>query len=270
VRHVGVAFVLAVLLWALHGPSAASDQNVPACTDEANLLNIHQFCHYSGEQLQVLITESVTGVHYTVKPMCVETQIVKENCVNQQGCAAPPDTFKYMVFRSEDGGPDEPWGTVCLGADAADHLGAITPPRVFKEMQKLDWPSAELVIQPPNGETLVNLSTNFFTTTHDATSQTITLLGRNVEITAKPVSYTWHFGDGATLESDGPGREYPDMEITHVYSEAGSTLSPSVDVTYEGSYRVNGGDPTPIPETLTVPGNPVTLSVLSATPHLVG
>jgi hypothetical protein len=137
-------------------------------------------------------------------------------------------------------------------------------------MKKLDWPSAELMIQPPNGKTLVNLATNFFTATMHPTARTITLLGQQVEITAKPVSYTWHFGDGTILETDGPGREYPDMDISHVYLEAGVTLSPSVDVTYEGSYRVNGGDPTPIPETLTVPGDPVTLAVLSATPHLVG
>jgi len=251
-------------------PVAQAADDVPRCSDTIDLYAAHQFCHYTGAEVHTLLSEATTAVHYEIKPMCVETQIIKDNCINQQTCSEPPNTFKYIVLRSEDNGPYEPWGTVCLGADEADQLGALTPARVLKEMKKLDWPSADLVIQPPHGKTLVNLETNFFTTTKDAASQTITLLGRNVEITAKPVSYTWHFGDGTTLETDGPGREYPDMDISHIYLQAGTTVSPSVDVTYEGTYTVNGGDPTPIPETLTVPGDPVALAVLSATPHLVG
>ncbi len=89
-------------------------------------------------------------------------------------------------------------------------------------MKKLDWPTAELVIQPPDGKTLVNLTTNFLTTTTEPTSQTITLLGRQVEIEANPVDYTWHFGDGATLRTGRtPERRTPDLRITHVYVEAG-------------------------------------------------
>ena len=48
------------------------------------------------------------------------------------------------------------------------------------------------------------------------------------------------------------------------------TVSPSVDVTYQGRYRVDGGGWVPIPDTLTVAGTPVDVQVLSATPHLVG
>ena len=36
------------------------------------------------------------------------------------------------------------------------------------------------------------------------------------------------------------------------------------------TYRVDGGDWVPIPDTLTVAGTPADLQVLSATPHLVG
>ena len=137
-------------------------------------------------------------------------------------------------------------------------------------MQKLAWPEAELVIQPPDGRTLVNLETNFLTTTTEPTTQSIQLLGHGVEIEATPVNYLWHFGDGASQEGSDPGAEYPDLRITHVYVKAGVTVSPSVDVTYQGRYRVDGGDWVPIPDTLTVAGTPVDLQVLSATPHLVG
>jgi hypothetical protein len=127
-----------------------------------------------------------------------------------------------------------------------------------------------MVIQPPDGRTLVNLETNFLTTTTKPTTQSIRLLGHGVDIEATPVDYLWHFGDGSTQEGSDPGAEYPDLRITHVYAEAGVTVNPSVDVTYQGRYRVDGGNWVPIPDTLTVAGTPVDLLVLSATPHLVG
>jgi hypothetical protein len=264
--------VMALLSFALiPGPtSAVVPDSVPNCPTGANLEEVHFFCNYAGDQFHELVTTHTEGISYRVKPMCVETQIVKETCINQQVCGDPPHTYKYMVFRSEDGGAYEPWGTVCLDTDTAEHFDVITPGRVLKEMRSLSWPEAELVIQPPNGRTLVNLKTNFLTTTTAPTSQTITLLGQQVEIEATPVEYTWHFGDGAELRGSDPGAVYPDLRVTHVYEKAHVTVSPSVDVTYQGRYRVNGEDWIPVPETLTVAGTPVSLEVVSATPHLVG
>ena len=56
----------------------------------------------------------------------------------------------------------------------------------------------------------------------------------------------------------------------HVYTDAGVTVHPSVDVTYRGRYRVEGGRWFTIPERLTVPGDAVALEVVSARVHLVG
>jgi len=243
---------------------------VPDCPTVSNLYEGHIFCNYSGEQFHVLVTEHTEGVSYRIKPMCVETQNVQDTCINQQKCSESPPTFKYMVFRSEAGGPYVPWGTVCLDTDSAEEFDVITPGRVLREMKSLDWPEAELVIQPPDGRTLVNLKTNFYTTTTGPTSKTITLLGQQVEIEATPAEYTWHFGDGESHSGSEPGAAYPDLRVTHAYLEAGVTVSPSVDVTYQGRYRVNGGNWIAIPETLTVAGTSVSLQVLSATPHLVG
>jgi hypothetical protein len=251
-------------------PSSAIADDVPACSTDVDLYTEHQFCFYSGDQFHVLVTTQEEGVSYSIKPMCVETQDVAGGCVNQQRCDDPPDTWKFMVFKSSPGLPNVPWGTVCLDNDTAIEFDVITPGKVFQEMQKLDWPEAELVIQPPDGRTLVNFETNFLTTTTEPTSQTVRLLGLDVEIEATPVSYLWHFGDGTSQEGSDPGAEYPDLRITHIYENAGVTMNPSVDVTYQGRYRVNGGDWVPIPDTLTVAGTPVDLQVLSATPHLVG
>ena len=251
-------------------PSVHADNSVPACPEAVNLEQLHVFCHYSPEQFQVLVTGHEQAVSYSLLPMCVETQVAEPSCINQQQCQEPPDTWKFEVFRTSPGHPNEPWGTVCLDTDTAEHFDVITPGRVFKAMKTLDWPTAELVIQPPDGRTLVNLKTNFLTTTTEPTTRTVSLLGHSVDIEATPVGYTWHFGDGAEQSGSDPGAAYPDLRITHVYEKAGVTLTPSVDVTYHGRFRVDGGAWTDIPEELTVAGAPVDLQVLTATPHLVG
>jgi hypothetical protein len=173
-----------------------------------------------------------------------------------------------MVFQTSPGSPNVPWGTVCLPTDF--EVEVITPGRVLHEMKRMTWPAAELSIQPPDGRTLVNFKTNFFTTTTEPDTQTITLLGQRVEIEATPVSYTWHFGDGEKQSGADPGAPYPNLDVTHTYRKAEVTVRPSVDVTYHGRFRVNGGQWQDIPETLTVAGTPTQLQVLTATPHLVG
>jgi hypothetical protein len=83
------------------------------------------------------------------------------------------------------------------------------------------------------------------------------------------VEYTWRFGDGASLTTDSPGAAYPGLDVTHEYVEPGR-VSPSVDTTYTGRYRINGDAWQTIPGSLTVAGEPVALRVRSAAPHLVG
>ena len=185
----------------------------------------------------------------------------------------PPDSFKYWVWRSVDDGPFQPVASTCLGDGDAGEFDVITPGKVLAEMKKLEWPEAVLTIQPPDGKTLVNLLTNFYSDTEAPAPKTITLLGQEVAITATPVSYTWHFGDGSKLTTNGPGAAYSSEEpiqVGHTYVEADVTVHPWVDVTYHGSYTVNGGSPEDIPEELTVQGTPVDLEVLTATPRLVG
>ncbi len=138
--------------------------------------------------------------------------------------------------------------------------------------ERLAWPASPLVVQPPDGRTLVNFDTNFYTTNTHPTTQTVTLLGQPVTIEATPTQYRWHFGAAASdgdLTTTDPGAAYPDLRVTYRYLRVGA-VSPSVDTTYAGRYRVGSGGWHAIPATLTVPGAPVALEVVSATPHLVG
>ena len=125
------------------------------------------------------------------------------------------------------------------------------------------------MIQPPNGRTLVNFETNFYTEQGEFT-RTVTLLGRQVELRIWPASFGWRFGDGESRADDvarggvpGPG-DHP--QATH---EKGR-VSPSVDTTYAAQFRVDGGPWRDVAGTVTIPGSPQQLRVVEARPVLVG
>jgi hypothetical protein len=77
------------------------------------------------------------------------------------------------------------------------------------------------------------------------------------------------FGDGESLASASAGAPYPDLEITHAYRTKGG-VNPRVDTTYAAEFRVNGGPWRDVNGTVTIPGAPVPLRVVTAKPVLVG
>ncbi|MBJ7358751.1 hypothetical protein [Nocardioides sp.] len=149
--------------------------------------------------------------------------------------------------------------------DAAD---VITPGLVATAFRNIPLPASELQVQPANGRTLVNFATNFFTDTAPF-DRTVTLLGQRVDLHIVPSGFGWRFGDGQVLTTADAGAPYPDLRITHTYQRKGE-VAPAVDTTYTATYRVNGGPWAEVPGSVTVPGEPVGLEVLTATPVLVG
>lgn len=144
----------------------------------------------------------------------------------------------------------------------------VTPGLVAAAFRRLPLPASDLRVQPPGGRTLVNFATNFYTDNGEFT-RTVTLLGRRVELRIWPARYGWRFGDGATRWTSSPGSAYPDLEITHRYLQAGR-VAPSVDTTYAARFRVGGGPWHDVDGTVTIPGAPQGLRVVTARPVLVG
>lgn len=172
----------------------------------------------------------------------------------------------YTTFLTESGAVLE-GGDNCP-ADGSGPGSAITPGVVAAAFRRIPLPEAPLTIQPPNGRTLVNFETNFYTEQGEL-HRTVTLLGRQVELRIWPASFTWRFGDGQTLQSTEPGAAYPDLEITHEYLRKGR-VAPSVDTTYAAQFRVDGGPWRDVVGTVTIPGSPQALRVVEARPVLVG
>jgi hypothetical protein len=144
----------------------------------------------------------------------------------------------------------------------------VTPGMVLSAMRTIGLPSLEALTQP-DGKTLVNFPTIFYTRPSDFT-RTVTLLGQPVTVHASPVAFTWHHGDQTVQTTSGPGSRYPAMDVIHEYSDAHVTVRPRVDVTYAGRFRVAGGGWRAIPGTVTITGPSSPLRISEATPVLSG
>lgn len=157
-------------------------------------------------------------------------------------------------------------GDVCVPDEAVDQVNIVQ--LILREYKRIEWPASELVIQPPDGKTLVNFETNFYTPDTQAEENEVRLAGRRVTIRAVRASYTFHFGDGTSETTTSPGRPHPNLDITHAYARA-KPVEVSLDTTYAGEYRIGDGPWVPIDETLTVEGAALDLTVVEAIPQLV-
>lgn len=262
-------FVLAALLLAASLLVVTSSQSEAAgCHGSGGLTGVAVGCLKSGSE-----TNSYIAGHsdhtYSIRPACEIGGLAL--CAKPGRCQIDAHQgWLYNVY--EDQAPQPLDWQACLTRQEAQHLGGLTPGLVRHAFERLTWPASTLVVQPPQGRTLVNFDTNFYTSNTHPTTQTVTLVGQRVTIEATPAEYTWRFASG---EADGdrstsdPGAAYPDLRVTYRYLRVG-TVHPSVDTTYSGRYRVGNGPWRTIPTTLTVTGTAVDLQVVSATPHLVG
>jgi hypothetical protein len=144
----------------------------------------------------------------------------------------------------------------------------VTPGVVQTALRRIGLPSLRARTQPED-KTLVNFDTIFYTAPQPFT-RTVTLLGRQVQVTATPSVFIWHYGDGTTATTATPGAPYPAKDVTHDYMDAHVTVRTSVDVTYSGRFHVDGGPWQTIPGTVTITGPTAPLRVSEATPLLSG
>lgn len=154
----------------------------------------------------------------------------------------------------------------CVPSDHQSQF--ITPEMVLHAFQRIGLPESTIVVQPPDGETLVNFETNFYTEAK-AFDRTVTLLGQEVVLNIRPSSYAWHYGDDTSDTTDTPGAPYPELIVTHKYEKTAS-VHVSVDTTWSAQFSVDGGPLLPVNGTVTIEGGRRPLRVLEATPVLIG
>lgn len=153
--------------------------------------------------------------------------------------------------------------TRCFGQPALPApKSKLSPGEILEATRKIGLPSLTITIQPGTA-TLVNLDTIFFARPQPF-SRSVTLLGYDIDLRAAPVSYTWRHGDGTSHATRSPGAPYPSKDVTYRYQQPATHVSPSVDVTYQVRYRVDGGAWQTLSQTLTANGQPSDLEVKEA------
>jgi len=261
VRVVALALTSAGLIAV--GPAAYAN-----CGMQAEIGEVVETCDYSSSYIDQEKAKHPTST-WSVRQICKDDGRGPDGvCFNPQECTTVAGVPGTRYTLSRDG---EIVGTACLSANEVGPVDDPPPVRalVLQAFETLDWSESTLVIQPPGGRTLVNLETNFYTDNSGFTVIPVTLVQSQVRVEAEPIAYTWHFGDGTSVETTSPGAPYPDLDVAYSYESVGD-VAVSVDTTYgNASFSVNGGAWEAIPSTITVPGSAVDLEVVEATPQLV-
>ncbi|WP_233498571.1 hypothetical protein [Blastococcus sp. TF02A-26] len=138
---------------------------------------------------------------------------------------------------------------------------APSPDEVFRYFERLPLPQLPTRQQPP-GDALVGLPVIFFTDGPTTQTYSLDIRGFTVDIVATAQGFTWHTGDGTTMQTTDPGAPYPAHTITHDY--ASGTYSASLTTTWGGTFTVDGSAAVDIPGTTTTDGPPVTFAVVEA------
>jgi hypothetical protein len=218
------------------------------------------------------------GTTYSYVPMCVRGEGMPGEafygCGEQMVCGADDEGLYFTLVAHLPDGSMESLGGVCIGPGDEPVQQQVTQAAVLRAFQRIPVPASEVVIQPPGGETLVNLDT-IFSTQAEGFTRTIGLLGHRVDLDITPSEFRWVNGDGTVQVTDWAGRPWakgtPLGEfITHRYGDADKSVQPRVDTTWTARYRVDGGPWRDVGGTVTISGDPFDLAVLSAQPHLAG
>jgi len=279
----GIRFALFLLLIPVLVVGPPSFAGADSCQPTAGLYGSRQRCVLSASDVRLLISNQ-SDWKYQQGPQICGKYATSESCYSPRACEIGGDTGTWYILdrapvtaTTEDA--FKPYGVFCVTAEDEYDFRAVTKRRVTEEFKAVAWPSADLVVQPPDGRTLVNFPTNFYTTLTDPQTESVDIFGHTVEIEATPSGYTWRWAqpgqskDSGSEQTSDPGAEYragQELAISYEYTDADVTVHPSVDVTYTGRYRVDGGEWETIDETLTVAGAPVALEIVTARVHLVG
>lgn len=192
------------------------------------------------------------------------------DCAAARQCADPAERV-WDLWGQRPGGTWTPLYSQCFGRPptaAQAPRPAVTPALVLNELRRIGLPSLEVQTQPRN-KTLVNFDTIFYARPSTFT-RTITLLGQQVTVEARPSRFTWNHGDGTTQTTVTAGAPYPSKDVTHRYARAHRTVQARVTVTYTARFRVAGGPWQAIGETVSITGPATALRVSEATPVLSG
>lgn len=179
------------------------------------------------------------------------------------------DGYPVVWYSKPRGVPGAVWarhsGPTCIydekRVDVLEQIAA----QIQKQFESLPINAGAVVAQPsPN--TLRGAETNFYA---EASEQQfdVTMLGQKVHVVARPVQYTWSYGDGTVFgpqpSMGGPlpqDRWGEKTRTSHVYADTGD-FQVVLTTSFQGTYSVNDGPALPIPGQGQFSAPPVAISV---------
>jgi len=173
-------------------------------------------------------------------------------------CKNGPDGkegIPVVWLKAPAGVPNPSWsyhsGPTCLFDPQPEDLLPRIAAVIQTEFQRLPV-SAGTVTAQPSPHTLRGAETNFFGNAAEQQFD-ITILAQRVHVVARPVEYTWSYGDGAVIGPQRaagaplPQERWGEKTLTsHVYTQTGD-FAVVLTTHFKGTYSVNDGPPLPIP-----------------------
>lgn len=143
----------------------------------------------------------------------------------------------------EIGADGTPGAWSATGEPVADQ-SCVTPADLADEAARalatLTISPSPIVVQPPDGWTLVNVPTITYTQPTEQVLDT-TLLGIPVQIRATPRLFAWDYGDGTTpVSTTDPGAAYPHHTVAHTYDQPADQVQITLTTTWSGQFRITG------------------------------
>jgi hypothetical protein len=195
-------------------------------------------------------------------------------------CAAD-DQVQFWIYHQvthhEVGKPDvvDPWqkesGSYCLGPDDPGPDNGVARAFAFVQTEFANLPLPRIAPKvEPAPKALVNVPTVFSAGSADAVHFTRSFGSFTFDITAKPQTWTWHYGEGAPDPHSGPGTPGDPDDTSHTYTKAGTYKNVYVAVTWGGTFTVTGSNEVyPIRGTATVASPRTQVDVRQARSQLV-
>ncbi|MFE6235113.1 hypothetical protein [Cellulosimicrobium sp. NPDC057862] len=173
---------------------------------------------------------------------CADSERLLEG--EQLECEADSYYLGALYRQTREIGADGTPGAWSASGEPVADQSCVTPADLAGEAERafatLAIAPSSIVVQPPDGWTLVNVPTITYTQPGTQTRDT-TLLGIPVQIRATPRSYAWDFGDGATpLTTTDPGAAYPHHTIAHTYDQPADQVQITLTTIWSGQFRITG------------------------------
>ncbi|WP_336710841.1 PKD domain-containing protein [Arthrobacter sp. USHLN218] len=141
-------------------------------------------------------------------------------------------------------------GYSCLYSENPNDVLDRIAEDILAAFRKLDIAAGDVVGQP-SPHTLKGAHTNLYAVA-GRQSRDFRLHGQDIHLEARPVQYTWNYGDATSKAYLTPGgpinrNQWGNPTVTsHVYRETGD-YTVALTVTYRATYSVNGGPAVDVP-----------------------